>query len=375
MEEPLVLGILGSGDVSDALIEAQMEDQIKSARNREVQIWVPSGLSSPALSTLLAWADSHDLKVLEVEDVVERAERVLVFWNNDLDTRQAVERALEQGLEVRDLCSVGSRISQLVPWVPPVSPNNYKEQKPVPKTYTEDELLEMEEGELVPIAESFGITNHADIETWEQVVALIMAQQADSTPEAEEAPSTPEAAPEASEEGEGAYTQEELETLPHETLKAICVENGWDTTEVGERPRSKRLVAFILEKQEEAGVEAPTKPAPEPNLVSISAEKVDDEEGPCPSIGKLTEVVHNELENSLAVAVASLTENIASANNLIATSLTRVADLLTEIKETLSQMTAAKPAPPTEEPKKATATKATAPVAKAGIRRVSRARP
>lgn len=288
--EPLTLGFLGTGEVSDVLNEKLIEDQVKSARGEEVRFIFPVGepfpLDSPmtvayeyaldrgipfeavvdarakslseVAENILSKAVTTSQSEATIQKLVSRLERsgnpkLLVYWNEqDDETKRAVRRAIEAEIEVRDLCDALTRLGR--------APEPNKEKVDVAsKDYSKADLEAMDEDEITQVAKQFGVDADA-FETWEEVIDKVLEAQdgGDGGTDETEDDSSDEGA---EDEESGLYTRDELEKMPIEELKEICKVNEIEVE--GQRPRSKAYIEAILAAQSEGDEEEvePEKPA------------------------------------------------------------------------------------------------------------------
>ncbi len=329
----LTLGFIGSGEPpSEILLERLLEDQVSSVKG-DVFLVLPEQRSGP-IEFVVQWfadegarlgvPDGLGANYETYGDLVKAISktpkaRLLVFWDNkDHDTIEAVSQALDLGIEVRDLNDVLAQIDRVV-----------TEKKENHMAYTRADLEVMEEAEIIPLAESFGV-DHEACPDWDSLNdAILAAQEAQDggAPVEEDSEATPEGVAETA-EGDGAepYTLEELSTFDLNQLKQVVKDNGIDGYtddkgayhqwgEPGTRPRARVYVDTILAWQEEvlsgesaapAAEHAPTEVEEESDF-AVEAELVP-YEGPALSeedLEAVGEVVRAEVQG----AVGALTEN------------------------------------------------------------------
>lgn len=267
------LYILGRGDAPLAILHGAVDDQLAAAAFNpiDMEFWVLEGEEEPAAIANIAayiddeyegleyqWLQNRDgsslldgfrNSVSALGDV--RRARVLVLWDESTATRQAVQAALDAGIEVYDLSDALTRIGSLAS-----EDNNDKELTHMPRTakktetepkvYTEDEMLEMSEKDLAAVAESYGI-DHDSYPDWESVIAVVLEKQEAAAGDGETEPAGDEPAGDEEEEETGGYTRAELEGMELDTLKEICRVNNIEVE--GQRPRAPKYIEAILEAQ------------------------------------------------------------------------------------------------------------------------------
>jgi hypothetical protein len=284
------LYIVGLGDAPENMIKAAIADQLAaSAFNPiDIEIWALETSEVPTLAKLIEiireeyeglsanWFFSKDAasltegfrhSVAELGDA-QRA-RLLVLWDESTATRQAVQTALNLGIEVYDLSDALTRIGTLATqdnndkefYVPRAAKK--EEAQETSKVYTEEELLAMETEEITPIAEAYGI-DHESFPDWESVITIILEKQG----EADGA----EPEPEGEEEPVEGYTLSELQGLKLETLKEICTAN--EIAVEGQRPRAQTYINAILEAQ--GGAAPEPEASDEPDAGTGGTEATDD---------------------------------------------------------------------------------------------------
>jgi hypothetical protein len=284
------LYIVGLGDAPENMIKAAIADQLAaSAFNPiDIEIWALETSEVPTLAKLIEiireeyeglsanWFFSKDAasltegfrhSVAELGDA-QRA-RLLVLWDESTATRQAVQTALNLGIEVYDLSDALTRIGTLATqdnhdkelYVPRAAKK--EEAQDLTKVYTEEELLAMETEEITPIAEAYGI-DHESFPDWESVITIILEKQG----EADGA----EPEPEGEEEPVEGYTLSELQGLKLETLKEICTAN--EIAVEGQRPRAQTYINAILEAQ--GGAAPEPEASDEPDAGTGGTEATDD---------------------------------------------------------------------------------------------------
>jgi hypothetical protein len=322
--QPLTLGIIGSGEPqSEIIIERLLEDQAKSAGG-EVYLALPTNQSGP-VQRAAAWfqqyseplGKSYDTVMELVEDMSFVGGRLLVFWDNDdQETIEAVSRALDLGIEVRDLNEALSKIGR-------VATNKEKEMPTTKrKTYTLADLEALSEPETEALAESYGI-DHKAFEDWPPVIALIMEAQSSAggaghtiNPTEPQGGYADEPLDAAAEDGGEPPTDEEIESWDLPTLKEFVKVNEiagpWD--EPNTRTRPSKYVALIKEWLAEAPAPEDEEPLPaeepEEEGTVLSVHYPPEEEVAYTGLGEediaiINDIVRTELQG----AVAALTEN------------------------------------------------------------------
>jgi hypothetical protein len=343
------LYIVGLGDAPENMIKAAIADQLAaSAFNPiDIEIWALETSEVPTLAKLIEiireeyeglsanWFFSKDAasltegfrhSVAELGDA-QRA-RLLVLWDESTATRQAVQTALNLGIEVYDLSDALTRIGTLATqdnndkefYVPRAAKK--EEAQDLTKVYTEEELLAMETEEITPIAEAYGI-DHESFPDWESVITIILEKQG----EADGA----EPEPEGEEEPVEGYTLSELQGLKLETLKEICKAN--EIAVEGQRPRAQTYIDAILEAQGGAAPEPEASDEPDAGTGGTeAAEQID--------AGDVIAELLNAMQGDLAVtaettdatlqAVQVLSEGLDKALKAIND---KIANLTTSVKE------------------------------------------
>lgn len=260
------LGFIGTGEMqSEILLKALLDDQVDAARDNPVEFVLAPNLTE-SMQLVYDYGLSHhervdivqlssDEDILWYLDGYERA-KLLVFWSEDDDEmKKVVKEALNQGLEVRDLCDALTRLGDL--------PDFKEPQMAVEEDtlYTHDDLAGMEEEEIAKVAESYGI-DHEPYPEWDPVIDLILEAQDESMSTVETAaiesdPETMAALAEADAElAEDAvvFTLKELQEMESQALKDIVEANGltpqlWDKTanawKPAQRPRANSLIRAI----------------------------------------------------------------------------------------------------------------------------------
>lgn len=179
---------------------------------------------------------------------------LLVYWDEEEETKRAVRLAHDQGIKVCDMCDVLTRIKA-------TSPDNSKETvMAAPKVHTIEELTAMDTPELEELAEELGI-DHTVYEDWNDVFPVIVdaesklegAADVEVAGDGEAEPEAEDVAPDDEQEARP-YSRDELTEIGDgpgglETLKGICEYNGIPIP--GVRPKKLTLVNAILAWQDE----------------------------------------------------------------------------------------------------------------------------
>lgn len=246
---------------SEILLKALLDDQVNAARS-EVEFLFPMGytVNEAAAEFMVDYCLERDIQMDEVSDLIayldnyEQA-KLLVFWSEDDDEmKKIVKTALDQGLEVRDLCDALTRLGALP---------DYKEPQMAVEEdtlYTRDDLSAMEEEEIVAVAESYSI-DHASIPDWDTVMDLILQAQDESMTETKAIEADPEtmvavagADAETAGAGEVLPTLKELSEMERQGLADLVETNElvpmmWDKTDKAwvpmQRPRVPALIRAI----------------------------------------------------------------------------------------------------------------------------------
>jgi hypothetical protein len=181
------IGFFGTGDVSDTINEQLLEDQVLAARGEEIEFILPP-LTTEALKFIERFGRTKNIKTyisstlnpISFTKALSSYEnpKLLVLWDDSvsLEEKNAVQFAIDSGIEVRNLCDAVTQV-QLK-----------EENMPVPDQgtqtfYTADELAAMDgdEGaaEITRIAIRWGMTKQEvdEAASWDDVADFILARQ------------------------------------------------------------------------------------------------------------------------------------------------------------------------------------------------------
>lgn len=247
---------------SEILLKALLDDQVNAARG-QVEFLFPMGytVNEAAAEFMVDYSLERDIQMDEVSDLIayldnyEQA-KLLVFWSEDDDEmKKIVKTALDQGLEVRDLCDALTRLGALP---------DYKEPQMAVEEdtlYTESDLVAMDEDEITRVGQGEYGLDPTEYETWDLYVEAILKAQDESMTETKAIESDPEtmaAVAEANAETAGAGevlpTLKELSEMERQSLVDLVETNElvpmmWDKTDKAwvpmQRPRVPALIRAI----------------------------------------------------------------------------------------------------------------------------------
>ena len=280
----MIYGVLGDVDTSPKLVTAALDDQLEAhlQDDPDGDFWLVLGIRSPApkvYDTIIGWAERNKIYYAVYTNIrlekfehaanehhqrdnfmIEVVNRLLNEQDGDkmiyallgdpasaaVDVRRALARALDNGIEVRDLSEAGLTVVGVADNPIQTKGSNDMadeetltiEQAGEAADEGDDEAIE----ELSRLAEQFSL-DPDEYPTWvalAEALAPLLAQAAVEEEEEGEAPARPATATKR-------LTQEQLEDTPVPELRVLAKQLG---VEGWEKNRSAKLIEGILEAQD-----------------------------------------------------------------------------------------------------------------------------